>query len=209
MLVVLLIVSVTARAQTDTLVAPQKMQKAPELPTNGEKIHSPHKATLYSAVLPGLGQAYNKKYWKIPLVYAALGGFTYGLVFNQKHYTMYKNAYRDFVYRDPANKSYVTIWEDKLSDYCTLEELETIRADWFKKTLEGKKSSYRHDRDMTIIALVGVYVLNMIDASVDAHFFNYDVSDDLTLKILPEMGITPDKYDQAAPTLGMRLNLRF
>ena len=74
-----------------------------------EKPHSPHKATFYSAILPGLGQAYNKKYFKIPIIYAGAGALAYAIHFNSKLYRKYRSAYRDWIIQDPHNKSYLEL----------------------------------------------------------------------------------------------------
>ena len=71
------------------------------------KVHSPHKATMYSVILPGLGQAYNKKYWKLPILYAGVGALGYAIHFNTKYYKKYKSAYRDWIINDPYSKSYL------------------------------------------------------------------------------------------------------
>ena len=172
---------------------------------SGEKYHSPHKATFYAAVFPGLGQAYNKKYWKLPILYAGLGGIIYGIHFNTTYYTKYKNAYRDFIIRDPANTSYVEFAEKA---GLTQEQVETVYAGWFERALKNKKDYYKRNRDFSYIGLLAVYVLSMIDASVDAHFYNYDISDDLSLKIEPKIikftnkGTEPDGF-------GLQLSFRF
>lgn len=172
---------------------------------NSDSYHSPHKATFYSAVLPGLGQAYNKKYWKIPLLYAGLGGVIYGISFNTKYYNQYKNAYRDFIIRDPANKSYARFAE-KVG--LTNEEVETTHAVWFENALRNKKEFYKRNRDLSYIGLMAVYMLNLIDASVDAHFYNYDISDNLSLRIEPQV-INTVSYGNRPDGLGLQLQLNF
>ena len=92
-----------------------------------EKVHSPHKATFYSAILPGLGQAYNKKYWKIPILYAGIGAVGYAIHFNSTNYQKYRNAYRDFLIHDPGNQSYLDIIPSSLS----VEDIEGQYSDWF------------------------------------------------------------------------------
>src|SRR5690554_3571178 len=71
-----------------------------------EYVHSPHKATVYAAVFPGAGQIYNKKYWKLPVLYGMIGGLVYAISFNSNYYNKYRSAYRDFLIRDPGNTSY-------------------------------------------------------------------------------------------------------
>jgi hypothetical protein len=167
-----------------------------------EKIHSPHKATFYSAILPGLGQAYNKKYWKIPLLYAGIGALGYAIHFNSTNYTKYKNAYRDFIIRDPGNKSYEKVIPVNL----TIEQVEGPYAEWFEQALDNKRQYYKRYRDLCYIGMAAIYVLNLIDATVDAHFYNFDVSDDLSMKIRP---VIMDQHPFFGNTLGIQLSLNF
>ena len=149
--------------------------------------HSPHKATFYSAILPGLGQAYNKKYWKIPILYAGIGGVVYGLDFNTTNYKKYRRAYRDILIQDPSNKSYLEVLPLNITEDQVLKGGQY--ADWFQNALESRKKYYKKYRDLSYVGLALVYVLNLVDASVDAHFKTFDVSDDLSFHIEPT--ITP------------------
>lgn len=167
-----------------------------------EKVHSPHKATFYSAILPGLGQAYNEKYWKIPILYAGIGAMGYAIHFNSTNYIKYKNAYRDFLIRDPGNKSY----EEVIPPTLTTEQVEGQYADWFSQALENKREYYRRYRDLSYIGMAAIYILNMIDATVDAHFYNFDVSDDLSMDIRPSV-IEQDPV--TGSKLGIQLSLNF
>ncbi|SMO52966.1 hypothetical protein SAMN06265379_102283 [Saccharicrinis carchari] len=151
------------------------------------KTHSPHKATFYSAILPGLGQAYNKKYWKIPILYAGIGGVIYGLDFNTTNYKKYRRAYRDFLIQDPANKSYLEVLPPTISEDQVINGGQY--ASWFQQALENKKKYYKKYRDLSYVGLALVYVLNLVDASVDAHFKSFDVSNDLSMHVEPT--ITP------------------
>jgi hypothetical protein len=147
------------------------------------KPHSPHKATFYSAVLPGLGQAYNKKYWKIPILYAGFGGIIYAINFNTHWYKTYSRAYRDFLIQDPGNRSYLDVLPTTL-DAADVEN-NGPRADWFENALNNKKRYYKKYRDLSYLGFALVYVLNMVDASVDAHFKTFDVSEDLSMHVEP------------------------
>jgi hypothetical protein len=169
-----------------------------------EKIHSPHKATFYSAIFPGLGQIYNKKYWKLPIVYGAIGGLGYAIHFNSTNYVKYKNAYRDFLIRDPGNRSYLKVLPVNL----TAEDVETpgVLADWFEQALENKREYYKRYRDLSYIGMAAIYVLNMIDATVDAHFYNFDVSDDLSMKVQP---VIMDYNPVTGNTIGIQMALSF
>jgi len=131
-----------------------------------QSAHSPKKAVRYSAMLPGLGQAYNKKYWKIPLIYG-LGAYTvYSATSNHKQYIRYRNAYRLRVDDDP----------NTVDEFLGVENTLVVRQ---------KRDEFRQARDLNWIFTAVVYVLNLVDASVDAHLFDFDVSDDLSFQILP------------------------
>ena len=147
-----------------------------------EKIHSPKKATIYSAILPGLGQAYNKKYWKIPLVYIGFGAIGYFINWNNDNYQINKRAYHDLTDDDPETKYYETL---DAFQYYDLNN-PTSEAN-FRDGLNKRQEYYRRNRDFLIITMAGFYGLQIIDASVDAHLFNFDMSDDLTLNWQPSM----------------------
>lgn len=151
-----------------------------EIPVDTVQLHSPKKAAIYSAILPGLGQAYNKKYWKIPLIYAGFGTIGYFIGWNNGFYSTYKKANSDLTDGDPESKSYLDI---QASKYYDLENpTDSIN---FKTGLSKQSDYYRRNRDLLIISLVGFYGLNIIDASVDAHLFDFDISEDLTLNWQP------------------------
>jgi len=130
------------------------------------KKHSPRKAALMSACLPGLGQVYNKKYWKLPVIYIGAGVITYFAILNSDSLRNYNNAYKLRMDGDPAT---IDNYENKYSD----DNLLQI------------KNFYRRNLDLTIIFAAGLYVLNIIDASVDAHLFEFDITDDLSMKVTP------------------------
>ena len=133
-------------------------------------IHSPKKATLYSTFLPGLGQIYNKKYWKVPVLYGLLGTFTYFVVYNNNQYMIYRQAYRDRVDGFTTQQDegeYIEILDD--------EQLRTEMKRW------------ERNRNLNGIGIFLTYIANIIDANVDANFFDYDISDDLSLHVIPAM----------------------
>lgn len=154
--------------------------KIEKLPDNAEKIHSPKKATIYSAILPGLGQAYNKKYWKIPVIYAGFGTIGYFIGWNNGYYKTYKLAYSDLTDKDPATNSHLDL---QVTKYYDLENPTDFNN--FKTGLSKQSDYFRRNRDLLIISMVGFYGLNLIDASVDAHLFDFDISEDLTLNWQP------------------------
>jgi hypothetical protein len=130
------------------------------------KMHSPHKASVYSAVLPGLGQIYNRKYWKVPIVYAGVGAFTYVGILNRNEYRMARQA---FVYVTNGD-TYPT--DNKYIKYQP-NDIISIR------------DYYRRNMEVSFLLLGVWYALNIIDATVDAHFFYYDVSEDMVLQLKP------------------------
>ncbi|MBL7896458.1 MAG: hypothetical protein JNK50_14265 [Bacteroidia bacterium] len=143
-------------AQTDTV----KVEKKKTVST----YRRARTASIMSAVLPGAGQVYNKKYWKVPIIYAGLGGFGYLFYVNQERFSYYsKNLKAE--YDDDAS----TINETGYSG----TQLQTLKAD------------YRKTRDLGIIGCAVFYALNILDANVDAHLTTFDVSDDLSLQIKP------------------------
>jgi hypothetical protein len=132
-----------------------------------ETLNRPKKAAYLSAALPGLGQAYNKRYWKIPIVYGALGTIGYFIGWNNNKYQQYRNAYL-------LKKSFPI---DELDDPLAIE----ISEDNLKRGLDY----YRRNRDFLMIILVGVYVIQILDAHIDAHLMDFDVSEDLSLRLEP------------------------
>ena len=126
--------------------------------------HSPRKASIMSACLPGLGQAYNKKYWKIPIVYAGIGGFGYLAINNQIQFNKYKNAYK-------------LLENGQANDY----------PDFNQEALVHMMDGYRKKRDLCILGTVAFYVLQIVDASVDANLFDFDVDDNLSVSIKPQL----------------------
>lgn len=147
-----------------------------------EEVHSPRKATIYSAILPGLGQAYNRKYWKIPLIYIGFGAIGYFIDWNNDNYQFNKKAYTHLTDDDPNTNAFMEVEAVK---YYDLENPTHFQN--FRDGLVKRQDYYRRNRDLLIISFVGFYGLNIIDASVDAHLFNFDISDDLTLNWEPSM----------------------
>lgn len=134
-----------------------------------KKKHNPKKATLFSTFVPGLGQAYNKKYWKIPVIYVGIGTVIYIANTNNNNYKDYRDAYN---YKTGVNTD---VDEDiiEIADRYTEENLISIRDD------------YRRNMELSWIIAAICYGLNIVDACVDAHFFEYDIGDDLSLKVEP------------------------
>ncbi len=141
-------------------------------------IHSPRRATVYSTILPGLGQIYNRKYWKLPLVYGGFATLGYFINFNNQVYTTYKRAYSDIIDNNPYTNSYLNLKINPI--FFQPDKISQLTED-----LRIAKDSWRRNRDLVIISTVVFYALNIIDASVDANFFNFNVNDDLTFNWVP------------------------
>ena len=165
-----------------------KAQNTTEVDTAFKKPHSPNKAAIFSAVLPGLGQAYNKKYWKIPIVYAGFGLIAYFIISNTGEYKKYDEAY-DYVIA--GDSGYID------NDYVGQYDEQQL--------LDGKKY---HRRNMELSYILGGlwYILNIVDASVDAHLFDYDVSEDLSIRVDPVMYIRRPDF---RPVTGVKLTVKF
>jgi hypothetical protein len=144
--------------------------------------HSPSKATILAAVIPGAGQAYNRKYWKIPIVYVGVAAAGYAIYSNQKNYKDSKNSY--IALTDTIES---TVYEGNLSEAQLITSIDY----------------YRRYRDMSVLALLAWHGLTIIDANVDAHFFNWDVSEDLSLRVRPR-ALWVGKMK---PGIGLSLNL--
>jgi hypothetical protein len=157
-LMVLLLVFPALYAQTSKDSIPADTSKV--------KKHSPTKASLFSTFVPGLGQAYNKKYWKIPIIYVGSGILGYLANKYGKEYQRFRKAYNAVSDDDPT----------------TVDE---FNGQVSKDDLYYWKEKYRRSRDLDIIGLAGIYILNIVDASVDAHLFDFDISDDLSFRIEP------------------------
>jgi len=144
----------------------------------------PAKAAFYSAVLPGLGQVYNKRYWKVPLVYGAIGASIYTYNQNHKNYLRYRNAYKRRIagYNDDEFQNLISSTD---------------------RLIDGQEF-YKRNRDRSMIFILGFYFLNILDANIDAHLKQYNVNSDLTVK--PYFDVAPVG---AQPMVGMRVALTF
>lgn len=130
----------------------------------------PSKAAFYSAVLPGLGQAYNKKYWKIPIVWAALGTGIYFYTTNNKEYNRYRDAYKSRLAGFTNDEFYFDAQGNQLTE-------PRVTTDG----LERAQKFFKRNKELSLLVTVGLYALNIIDANVDAHLMQYNVDESLTL----------------------------
>ncbi|MDR1406994.1 MAG: DUF5683 domain-containing protein [Tannerella sp.] len=145
---------------------------------------APMRAVIYSAVFPGMGQIYNRKYWKLPLVYGGFMGFAYAISWNHKNYKDYSDAYYYVVKDDPDNPE---SWSNNWVSFVPAgrDPAEYIRDTNFRSRLKNGKDFYRRYRDLSIILTLGWYLICVADAYVDAQLFDFDISDDLSLRVEP------------------------
>jgi hypothetical protein len=166
---------------TDTL-----LKKSKEKKNTSPGIHSPRKATMRSAILPGWGQYYNKKYWKIPLVYAAIGTCAGLFYFNLNEYQNARDAYRYKMDSDPTNDLLI---KDKFKPV----DPESIRR---------YRNDVRQNVDYSVLAFLVCWGLNVVDATVDGHLKSFEVSENLSIELLPPRINPVNGYSSA----GIRLN---
>lgn len=190
----------------DSVVASQSsvviITDTTELPMTLEsKVFKPNptRAVIYSAIFPGLGQIYNRKYWKLPIVYGGFLGFSYAITWNGKYYTDYSNGYKDIMDEDPETNS----WKNFLP-YGV--DPETVDKAWLTSVMKRRKDFYRRYRDLSIIGTVAMYALSMLDAYVDAQLFDFNISSDLSLRVEPTL---IQKTDYFANSLGLQCSISF
>ena len=175
-------------------------------PLSGEPIQpittfnpDPMKALWYSALCPGLGQIYNRRYWKLPIVVGGFMGLAYGMSWNNRYLEDYTMAYLDAMDSDPSTNSYLNFLP-----YGTREE--DIDQEWLKDALKRKKDYFRRNRDLCIISMIGLYLLCMVDAYVDAQLFHFDISPGIAMDMAPTI-FTPG--GGLSSSGGLSLAIRF
>jgi hypothetical protein len=197
--------------QTDSLTVPvpelrqSARQTLPEQPAPLAFKPNPKRAVIFSALCPGLGQIYNHKYWKLPIVYGGYMGFIYAITWNNKNYRDYSQAYFDISKDDPNDPDN---WHGSWISFVPAgrEPSEYILDSNFKSRLKNGKDFYRRYRDLSIILTAGWYLICMADAYVDAQLFDFDISSDLSLRITPV--ISPaTRYNDSQ--YGLTCNIKF
>ena len=168
--------------------------------------HPEAKRAMWMAlVLPGAGQIYNRKYWKLPIFYGGMMGCVYALTWNNMMYRDYSQAYLDIMDSDPATQSY--------NKFLHLgAQITSQNEERYKKLFKSRKDKYRRWRDMSMFCLIGVYALSIIDAYVDAELSEFDISNDLSLKVAPTVipgGSTFSSGSLENSAVGVNLGLRF
>ena len=152
------------------------------------------KATTLSTICPGAGQIYNKSYWRVPIVIGGLASTIYTVDWNNRGYKRFKTAYA------------LRVDYDKNPDKYPNGAADEFRGQYSATFLKNLKDSYRRNRDLCIILTAGIYLLQIMDAHVDAHLQDYDISDDLSMNMEPFVGLS---YDGSQPTFGVNMSLKF
>ena len=166
--------------------------------------HPEAKRAMWMAlVLPGAGQIYNRKYWKLPIIYGGFVGCAYAITWNNQMYHDYSQAYLDIMDDDPNTQSY----NQFLHLGATIDESNIER---YKEIFRKRKDKFRRWRDMGVFVMIGVYAFSVIDAYVDASLSEFDISDDLTLRVEPT--VMNDKRTNnpfKSASLGLQCSLKF
>lgn len=158
-----------AREQADEWV-PREVEFAPD----------PTKAVWMSALFPGLGQVYNRRYWKLPIIVGGYLGLAYATNWNSNMLRDYTRAYADLLDNDPNTRSYMDMFSPNVKE-------ENLDRGWLQEVLRSRKNYFRRNRDLCIICMVGVYLLAMVDAYVDASLSHFDISPDLSMDVAPAL----------------------
>lgn len=196
----------TVQIIADTVITIEKVIKKP---------HSPHKATIMAMILPGSGQIYNGQWWKVPVLYGGIAADLYGILWNNKRFVEYKSAFIEYSQyieakaKDP-NLPYPSdpAWDKipKGFDVETDPYLQTSAGQqWFKNSLSNRKTNFKRNRDLCYIVMGAIYALNIIDACVFAHFYDFEIDDDLSMSILPTTSYSPF----SGGTIGVSLTFNF
>lgn len=164
---------------------------------------NPQKAIWMALVIPGGGQIYNRKYWKLPIVYGGFLGCIYAMRWNNMMYKDYAQAYLDLMDDDPNTASY--------NQFLHLgQQITPANEERYKNIFKKRKDKYRRWRDMSFFVMVGIYAISVIDAYVDAELSEFDISKDLSMKIRPTvMGNGSSANPLYATSLGVNCSVNF
>lgn len=199
--IIMLIASINCQAQTEDLAVMDSIAKADSKTLLGDSLATdttsivvmkekkskrdwntwkpnPQRALWLALVLPGAGQIYNRKYWKLPIIYGGFIGCIYALTWNNMMYKDYSQAYLDIMDNDPTTDSY-----DKFLHLGV--EITESNEQRYKDLFKSRKDKYRRWRDLSFFVMLGVYAFSVIDAYVDAELSEFDISKDLSLRISP------------------------
>ena len=163
----------------------------------------PQRALWLALVIPGGGQIYNRKYWKLPLVYGGFMGCLYAMSWNNMMYKDYSQAYLDIMDSDPTTQSYNRFLHFGMT-------IDSSNEERYKKIFKSRKDKYRRWRDKSFFCIIGVYALSVIDAYVDAELSQFDISNDLSLKVEPTLMNNGNSGNiLEGSSIGVNVGLRF
>ncbi len=158
---------------------------------------APSKAAFYSAILPGLGQVYNKRYWKVPIVYAVIGTGVYAYLWNDGKYNDYRSAFK----RRQAGFTDDEFW-DARNPGGEIPDTPDLSTD----ALQDAQERFQRDRDLALLVTIAMYALNVVDANVDAHLKQFNIDDDLSLDMRPYLDLNPVNN---SPSYGLAFLIKF
>jgi Family of unknown function (DUF5683) len=168
------------------------------------------KATMMAVSFPGLGQIYNRKYWKIPVVYAGFGALIYTAGFNSKNYNLYMKAYQDFTDGIKETDSYLKVISPSVDPktydpvkYPLTYNLST--ASYYRDAMLRMVDYYKRYRDLSYIGIAGWYLISILDANVDASLFNYDISNNLDIAVAPMQFSLPGGFVGTGINVSMKV----
>lgn len=161
---------------------------------------NPVRAVWLSALCPGLGQVYNRRYWKLPIIVGGYMGLGYAMSWNNTMLADYTKAYRDVMDNDPDTKSYMDFFAPG-TDEASLDKA------WLQSVFQGRRNMFRRNRDLCVISMVGIYLLAILDTYVDASLAHFDISPDLSLQWTP--ALMRDTSRSSLPAMGLQCALTF
>lgn len=164
-------------------------------------VPNPTTATWLALVIPGGGQIYNRKFWKLPIFYGGFAGCAYALTWNGKMYKDYSQAYRDAVNENWSSSS--------IQDLLPPGYIDKVSKTQLTETLRKRKDTYRRYRDLSIFAFIGVYLLSVVDAYVDAELSNFDISPDLSMRVEPAIISNQNNKSLSGQSVGVQCSFRF
>jgi hypothetical protein len=183
----------------DSIVLPSQVKIDPD-----RWIPNPKKAMWLAIAFPGAGQIYNRKYWKLPLIYGGFVGCIYALSWNGSMYRDYSQAYMDIMDQNPETQSY--------NQFLHLgRTIDDSNRSAYENKFKRRKDYYRRYRDLSAFILIGVYAISVIDAYVDASLSEFDISDDLSLKVSPAImnGAQQGRNPLSSAAVGLQCSLNF
>lgn len=186
-------------AQADSIARAKSAMTDEWEPRDVEFAPDPTRAVWMSALFPGLGQVYNRRYWKLPIIVGGYLGLAYATTWNNTMLSDYTRAYRDLLDNDPDTRSYMDMFSPNVKE-------EDLDKNWLQNVLRSRKNYFRRNRDLCIIGMVGVYLLAMVDAYVDASLSHFDISPQLSMDVAP---VLIRESRDLKPSIGLTWALNF